>query len=98
MAHLAHSRTSIVLCGGLLSALHPVPEWMRGLSYLLPPSYVFESVRATISGSAVSGRALLWSGLLAIAYLLMACSFFVRIYKYAVRTGLFARYSAETLS
>jgi ABC-2 type transport system permease protein len=83
---------------GVFYPISTLPGWMRGLSYLLPPSYVFEGVRATISGGAVSGSALLWGGLLAIVYLLLACNFFVRIHKYAVRTGLFARYSAETLS
>jgi ABC-2 type transport system permease protein len=37
-------------------------------------------------------------GLLSVIYLLTACFFFVRIHKHAVRTGLFARYSAETLN
>jgi ABC-2 type transport system permease protein len=71
---------------------------MRIFSYMLPPAYVFEGMRTTISGGAVSGSVLLWAGVLAAIYLLAACWFFVRIHRYAVRTGLFARYSAETLS
>ena len=35
---------------------------------------------------------------LAALYLVLACWFFARIYRYAVRTGLIARYSAESLS
>lgn len=83
---------------GVFYPISTLPEWMRVFSYLLPPTYVFEGLRATISGGAVSGRSLLWAGLLATIYLLAACRFFVRIHRHAVRTGLFARYSAETLS
>ncbi|MHC1727827.1 MAG: ABC transporter permease [Syntrophobacteraceae bacterium] len=83
---------------GVLYPLSTLPEWMRVLSYLLPPSYVFEGMRAAISGGTVPVSALLWGGLSALVYLLAACLFFVRIHKHAVRTGLFARYSAETLS
>jgi ABC-2 type transport system permease protein len=83
---------------GVFYPISTLPQWMRVFSYLLPPSYVFEGVRATISGGSVSGGAMLWGGLLAIFYLLIACRFYAGTHKYAVRTGLFARYSAETLS
>jgi ABC-2 type transport system permease protein len=83
---------------GVFYPISTLPQWMRVFSYLLPPTYVFEGMRATISSGSVSGGAILWSGLLAIVYLLIACHFYARIHRYAVRTGLFARYSAETLS
>lgn len=83
---------------GVLYPLSTLPDWMRFFSWLLPPSYVFEGMRSTISGGAISIGALLWGGVLALIYLMCACAFFVRIHKHAVRTGLFARYSAETLS
>jgi ABC-2 type transport system permease protein len=35
---------------------------------------------------------------LAVLYLLAASWFFVRVYRHAVRTGLIARYSAETVN
>ena len=35
---------------------------------------------------------------LAIAYLALACLYFASVYRYAIRTGLIARYSAETVS
>jgi ABC-2 type transport system permease protein len=41
---------------------------------------------------------LAWGLSLAAAYVLLACWFFARIYRHTVRTGLIARYSAETLS
>jgi ABC-2 type transport system permease protein len=37
-------------------------------------------------------------GALAIAYVLLAALGFTRVYRHAVRTGLIARYSAESLS
>jgi ABC-2 type transport system permease protein len=83
---------------GVFYPISTLPVWIRPFSYLLPPTYVFEGMRATISGGAVSGGDLLWAGFLATIYLLAACRFFVRIHRFAARTGLFARYSAETLS
>jgi ABC-2 type transport system permease protein len=70
---------------------------MRPISRLLPPSYVFESLRAILAGHTVSFAVLLGSGALAVAHVLLAGWFFARIYSHAVRTGLIARYSAETL-
>jgi ABC-2 type transport system permease protein len=83
---------------GVFYPLSTLPQWMRDISLLLPPSYVFEGMRALISGGPVSGAALLWSGCLTTLYILSACWFFIRTYRRAVRTGLIARYSAETVS
>ncbi len=78
--------------------LATLPQWMQVISHLLPPSYVFESMRAILSGRPVLPTSLLWAGLLALGYVFLACRFFTRIYHHAVRTGLIARYSAETVS
>lgn len=75
-----------------------LPPWMQHVSRLLPPSYVFESMRTILARGPVSWTGLLWSVSLAIVYILLAGWFFTRIYRHAVRTGLIARYSAETLS
>ena len=83
---------------GVFYPLSTLPQWMRDISLLLPPSYVFEGMRAVVSGAAVSGTALLWSGCLTVLYVLSAYWFFIRTYRRAVRTGLIARYSAETVS
>ena len=87
---------------GIRQLVHPpqqsLPGWMQGLAHLLPPSYVFEAMRAMLSGGAASGAKLAWGGGLAALYIVGACWFFTRIYRRAVRTGLLARYSAETLS
>jgi ABC-2 type transport system permease protein len=83
---------------GVFYPLSTLPEWMRFIARLLPPSYVFEGMRAIVSGGAFSATALLWGVGLAVLYILLACWFFTRVYRYAVRTGLIARYSAESVS
>lgn len=83
---------------GVFYPLSTLPEWMRAVSHLLPPSYVFEGMRTIVAGGAFSGTTLLWGVGLSLLYILLACWFFTRIFRYAVRTGLIARYSAESVS
>jgi ABC-2 type transport system permease protein len=83
---------------GVFYPLSTLPDWMRSISRLLPPSYVFEGMRTVVAGGAFSGTALLLGGALAVLYVLLACWFFARVHRYAVRTGLIARYSAESVS
>jgi ABC-2 type transport system permease protein len=83
---------------GVFYPLSILPDWMQYISHLLPPSYVFEGMRKIISGGAISGTMLIWGGSLALLYILLAFWFFTRVYRHAVRTGLIARYSAESLS
>lgn len=83
---------------GVFYPLSTLPVWMRVISYALPPSYVFESMRAIVAGGRPSMSALGLSAGLALFYILLAGWFFHRTYRYAVRVGLIARYSAETVS
>lgn len=83
---------------GVFYPLSTLPQWMQYVSCVLPPSYVFEGMRAIVLGRAVSGTALLWGTCLALLYIVLAGFFFTRIYQNAVRTGLIARYSAETVT
>lgn len=73
-----------------------LPGWMQQVSRLLPPSYVFEGIRAIVEGRPFSSAALVWSACLALLYVLLASWFFARVHRRAVRTGLLARYSAES--
>jgi ABC-2 type transport system permease protein len=75
-----------------------LPAWMRQVSNLLPPSYVFEGMRAIVAGGAYQGSTLLLSACLATVYILLASCFFTRVHRHAVRTGLLARYSAESVN
>ncbi|MDA8434269.1 MAG: ABC transporter permease [Nitrospiraceae bacterium] len=83
---------------GVFYPLSTLPGWMRNVSYVLPPSYVFEGMRSVVSGTPASLSSLACGTALAVLYILAACWFFIRTYRRAVRTGLIARYSAETVS
>ena len=75
-----------------------LPHWMQWVSFLLPPSYVFEGMRAIVSGNAYRGTTLFLGIGLAALYILLASWFFTIIHRHAVRTGLLARYSAESIN
>jgi ABC-2 type transport system permease protein len=75
-----------------------LPGWMQAIATFLPPAYVFEGMRAVVAGKPAPWDRLLLGGGLAIVYLVLACLFFTSVYRTAIRTGLIARYSAETLS
>jgi ABC-2 type transport system permease protein len=83
---------------GVFYPLATLPAPMRAVSTILPPSYVFENMRTILAGGAPS-----WGGMAAalgldVVYVLLACAVFARTYRHAVRVGLIARYSAETVS
>jgi ABC-2 type transport system permease protein len=83
---------------GVFYPLSTLPRWMQWIGHALPPSYVFEGMRAIIAGHPIAPFDLLAGTALAVLYLGLACWFFSRVYRHVVRTGLIARYSAETLS
>ncbi|HXZ60786.1 MAG TPA: ABC transporter permease [Steroidobacteraceae bacterium] len=78
--------------------LTTLPAWMRGVAYALPPSYVFEGMRAALAGRPFAWLPALGALALAALEIALAAGYFVRVYRRAVRTGLLARYSAETVS
>ena len=82
---------------GVYYPLATLPAWMRGVGYLLPPSYVFEGMRALVNGQPFSGTSLLIGAALAILQVMLAGYFFARVFRYTVRTGFLARYSAESI-
>jgi ABC-2 type transport system permease protein len=83
---------------GVFYPLATLPAWMRAVGHLLPPSYVFESMRSVVAGHGYSGSGLLFGIALALLDILLAAWLFTGIYRYAVRSGLLARYSAESAS
>lgn len=83
---------------GVFYPITTLPSWMQTVSHALPPSYVFESIRTIVKGGQAQPADLALSVLLAAAYILAASFVFLRTYRHAVRTGLIARYSAESLS
>ncbi len=80
---------------GVFYPLSVLPHWMRSVAHILPPSYVFEGIRAIARGHAVAPHLLVWAIGLAVVYILLAALFFLRTYRMVVRTGRLARYSAE---
>jgi ABC-2 type transport system permease protein len=78
--------------------LSALPRWLQYPARLLPPSHVFEAMRSIVAGRAVAPGAMLSGIGLAVFYLALAGFFFTRIFKYVVRSGLIARYSAESVS
>jgi ABC-2 type transport system permease protein len=83
---------------GVFYPLSTLPHWMRAVGQALPPSYVFENMRSVVSGNGYSGGGLVIGVALALLDILLAAWLFARIYRYAVRSGLLARYSAESVS
>jgi ABC-2 type transport system permease protein len=81
---------------GVFYPLSTLPHWMQAVGHVLPPSYIFEGMRAVVAGRSFDARSLLLSAALAALQILLAVWVFTRIYRYAVRTGLLARYSAES--
>ena len=81
---------------GVYYPLATLPPWMRAVGHVLPPSYVFEGMRALVNGTAFSATNLLLGAALALLQVVLASYFFARVFRYTVRTGLLARYSAES--
>jgi ABC-2 type transport system permease protein len=82
---------------GVFYPISTLPYWMRCISKLMPPSYVFEGMRVIISHGKLPVDGLLWGSCLTMVYLILASLIFKRVYRQAVRTGLIARYSAESV-
>ena len=78
--------------------LSTLPGWMQWIAHVLPPSYVFENVRAIVKGRGADMLGLVLSSILAVLYIALAGLIFHRVFRFAVRTGLIARYSAESVS
>jgi ABC-2 type transport system permease protein len=82
---------------GVFYPISTLPVWMQWVSRLLPPSYIFESIRTILAGGKAPLATLTWAIGLALLDVLLAFLAFTWTYRYAVRTGLIARYSAESV-
>lgn len=78
--------------------LSALPSWLQKVARLVPPSYVFEGMRQVLEGRHVSFISMLICGCLTLLTLLLASGAFLGVYHQAVRTGLIARYSAESIN
>ena len=83
---------------GVFYPISTMPVWIQWIAHLLPPMYVFEGMRAIVTGGTMKPTSLIIGGMLAVVYVLGSSLVFTRVYRNAVRTGLIARYSAETVT
>ncbi len=81
---------------GVFYPLSTLPRWMQAVGHLLPPAYVFQGMRAALAHRPFSAGNLALGGAIALFDILLAGYFFARVFRHAVRTGLLARYSAES--
>jgi len=89
------------LVSPFVGVFYPVtilPAWMRAISSILPPTYVFQGLREVVAGKPAPWDRLGVGLALAVVFVVLACLMFAAVYRYAIRTGLIARYSAETVS
>ncbi|MDR3508128.1 MAG: ABC transporter permease [Caulobacteraceae bacterium] len=82
---------------GVFYPLATLPRWMQVVAHGLAPTYVFEGMRSIVAGKGAPADQLAIALCLSLAYLVLACLTFAGVYRYALRTGLIARYSAETV-
>lgn len=82
---------------GVFYPVATLPHALQYLAKLIPASYVFESMRAIISGGNYQGLVanLLLGGLLAVVYFLLALKIFINVYRSNLRTGAIAQFNAE---
>ncbi len=83
---------------GVFYPVATLPAWMRLVARAIPPSYVFESMRAVGAGRAPSAGAAAAGAALSAAYVGLSFLVFSATYRSCVRDGLLARYSAESVS
>jgi ABC-2 type transport system permease protein len=82
---------------GVFYPVTVLPGWMRAIALILPPSYVFEGMRSVVAGNPAPWDRLAVGGGLALIYLVLACLLFFAMYRTVIRSGIIARYSAETV-
>ncbi len=72
-----------------------MPHWMQIIGHAVPPSYVFENLRAIMQGGSASYGSLALGIGLSLAYILIASLFFRDVHARAIRHGGIARYGTE---
>ena len=81
---------------GVFYPLATLPGWMQTIGWWLPPAHVFEGLRALLAGGAMPLAELALAAALTAGHLLLAGWLLRRVFARARRSGLLARYSAES--
>ena len=82
---------------GVFYPLSTLPRWMRVIGRTMPASWVFEGLRAALAGGGAPWHDLTLGAAIALVDVALACVVFAAVHRGAVRSGLLARYSAETV-
>jgi ABC-2 type transport system permease protein len=85
---------------GVYYPISALPPTLAVFAKLIPPAYVFQSLRAILASGGFPPdlvQDLVIGALLSIAYLVGACYFFVAIYRRNLKSGSIARFNAESL-
>ncbi len=80
---------------GIMYPISVLPSWMQAISYILPPTYVFEGMRNALMSQSLSFAPLILGVVLATCYLALAYFFFVSTYRKIARDGMISRFEAE---
>ena len=80
---------------GVFYPISVLPVWAQTIALALPPTYVFENLRSTLTGGEVLWGHIGIALVLAVIYLLLAGWIFVRTYRWALRTGTISRFGSE---
>ena len=70
-----------------------LPSYIQKVAMLLPTSYIFEGMRGILTNGIFNWQNLIIAGILDIIYLIAACIFFFKIFNYAKKSGIIARFS-----
>lgn len=71
--------------------LASLPKWAASIAIFLPPTYVFEALRADIFGNAVNYGSLILALILTLAFFVLMVFFLVSSFRKSRRTGLLAK-------
>jgi ABC-2 type transport system permease protein len=69
-----------------------LPNYIKPISYLIPTTYIFESMRTLLAGGTVNGNFILISLGLNVVYLILTLWWFVKSFRRSLELGL-ARFS-----
>lgn len=84
---------------GVFYPISTLPHPMQVIAKCIPISYVFESMRIVVLSGSFSHDLipdLLIGFAISLIYLFLAYAFFLSVYRYVLRNGLIARFSAES--
>lgn len=88
--------TVIAPFAGVFYPTTVLPLWMQMISSILPVTYVFKNLRTIVLEQTFSLRDMIIALGLDVLLLFLMCVLFVRVYRWALRHGAIARYSAES--